>query len=204
MPSFSGRTADWIAEHGLNGFALAAPTPMVKAMATRYHAAAERAGWPDYRDRGAFRFGWDGEKRRGIAPLRWVHVEEGGVGNVKRFLEGLEVAWDYYGAFGFAALMTDDGSDGKISGELLQRRGIAIVGSKQEVIEQIIGLRDEIGSEDLNMLHNFEGIGLRGEEVEEQMQLYAEECMPVLRRELGGAPDLPSVGLDYAPAAARV
>jgi alkanesulfonate monooxygenase SsuD/methylene tetrahydromethanopterin reductase-like flavin-dependent oxidoreductase (luciferase family) len=198
MPVFSGRTADFIARHGLNGYALAAPTPMVKGMATRYLAAAESAGWPDYRDRGAFKFGWDGEKRRGVAPLRWVHVEDGGVGNVRRFLEGLEVAWDYYGAFGFAALLTDDGSDAKITGELLTKRGIAIVGSKQEVIEKIVQLRDELGSEDLNMLHNFEGIGLRGEEVEEQMQLFAEECMPVLRREMGGGPELSAPGIDFS------
>ena len=48
----------------------------------------------------------------------------------------------------------------------------------------------------------FEAGGYRTEEVEDQMQLFAAEVMPVLRRECGGGPDLPESAVQLVPEAA--
>ena len=40
--------------------------------------------------------------------------------------------------------------------------------------------------------------GFAAKEIEEQMQIFAEEVMPVLARECGGKVELPAPGLDLA------
>jgi hypothetical protein len=45
----------------------------------------------------------------------------------------------------------------------------------------------------------FELGGFEGTEIEEQMQLFAEEVMPVLRRECGGSPEKPESTVDFIP-----
>ena len=79
-------------------------------------------------------------------------------------------------------------------------REIAIQGSKQFVIDKIMKMKTECGYEDFSFLAWFELGGFEGREVEDQMQLFAEEVMPVSARECGGKVELPSVGLDYVGA----
>jgi hypothetical protein len=43
----------------------------------------------------------------------------------------------------------------------------------------------------------FELGGFEGREIEDQMQLFAEEVMPVIARECGGKVDLPERGINY-------
>ena len=39
-----------------------------------YYEAAEKAGFPDMRNRGLFKFGWAAERRRGIMTSRYLHI----------------------------------------------------------------------------------------------------------------------------------
>src|SRR5260370_32798661 len=56
--------------------------------------------------RGPVKYGWDSSKRRGILTGRYIHMLLPGQNRereLKRFSDALEVQWDYYGPFGFAA-----------------------------------------------------------------------------------------------------
>ena len=45
----------------------------------------------------------------------------------------------------------------------------------------------------------FEAGGYSTEEIEEQMHVFADEVMPVLRRECGGGPTLPDSTVQFVP-----
>jgi hypothetical protein len=79
---------------------------------------------------------------------------------------------------------------------MLRDREIAIHGSKQYVIDKIMKMRTESGYDDFCFLGWFELGGFHAKEIEEQMQIFAEEVMPVLARECGGKVELPARGLD--------
>ena len=71
---------------------------------------AEKADWPDRLGRGRFKFGWDAEKRRGVVTCRYIHLVPPGASREKelgRFKAALELQWDYYGPFGFAAVLAE-------------------------------------------------------------------------------------------------
>ena len=80
---------------------------------------------------------------------------------------------------------------------MLREREIAIHGSKQYVIDTIMKMKRAIGYDDFCFLGWFELGGFAGREIEDQMQLFAEEVMPVIARECGGKVELPERGLDY-------
>jgi hypothetical protein len=80
---------------------------------------------------------------------------------------------------------------------MLREREIAIHGSKQFVIDRIMKMKNAIGYDDFCFLGWFELGGFEGREIEDQMQLFAEEVMPVIARECGGKVELPERGLDY-------
>ena len=79
---------------------------------------------------------------------------------------------------------------------MLRDREIAIHGSKPYVIDKIMKMRTECGYDDFCFLGWFELGGFAAKETEEQMQIFAEEVMPVIARECGGKVELPARGLD--------
>ena len=85
----------------------------------------------------------------------------------------------------------------RVTAEMLREREIAIQGSKQFVIDKIMKMKKEIGYDDFSFLGWFELGGFEGREIEDQMQLFAEEVMPVIARECGGKVDLPERGINY-------
>jgi hypothetical protein len=117
----------------------------------------------------------------------------------------LELQWDYYGPFGFAAVLAEADEpfydlNMKVTAELLRDKKVAIHGSKQYVIDSIMEVKEQCGYDDF-MFHTwFESAGFQGEEIEAQMQYFAEEIMPVLHRECGRIEREPSsVDLDVQP-----
>ena len=84
----------------------------------------------------------------------------------------------------------------KVTAQMLRDREIAIHGSKQYVIDTIMKMRNECGYDDFCFLGWFELGGFHAKEIEEQMQIFAEEVMPVLARECGGKVELPARGLN--------
>jgi hypothetical protein len=113
--------------------------------------------------------------------------------------------WDYYGAFGFTAGLTRPGEqpmslDTKVTQDLLIERNMALHGSKEFIIQELLRCKEEAGyGDDFAVMVWFELAGFSGSEIEEQMICFAEEIMPVLERECGGRAPIPQCGLSVEP-----
>lgn len=204
-PLTSPRSIRWAAEKGINGYFIVEPNSRLKQNIELYYSSAEQAGWPDRQGRGRFKYGWDAEKRRGVVTCRYIHVVEKGLGDMDRAARGMELQWHYYGPFGFAAVLAEADEpfydlNMKVTADLLREKKVAIHGSKQYVIDTIMETKEVCGYEDFMFNAWFELGGFAGDEVEAQMQFFAEEIMPVLRRECGGSPEKPDVAPDLDPA----
>jgi alkanesulfonate monooxygenase SsuD/methylene tetrahydromethanopterin reductase-like flavin-dependent oxidoreductase (luciferase family) len=203
-PITSPRSVRFAAERGVNGYFIVEPNARLRENIALYYEEAAKAGWPDRLDRGEFKFGWDCERRRGIITGRYIHIVDKGIGDMDRAGRALEVQWDYYGPFGFAAVLADPGEEvdmgRKVTAEELRRRGTAIHGSVDQVISRIMEIKEVCGYDDFMFNAWFEMAGFEGSEVEDQMRCFAEEVLPVLRRECGGSPEREALGLDLVPA----
>ena len=204
-PLTSPRSVQWAAERGVNGYFIVEPNSRLKKNIELYYDAAEKAGWPDRLDRGQFKYGWDAEKRRGVVTCRYIHVVDKGIGDMDRAARAMELQWDYYGPFGFAAVLAEADEpfydlNMKVTADLLRQKEVAIHGSKQYVIDTIMKVKQDCGYDDFMFHAWFELGGFASQEIEDQMCYFAEEIMPVLHRECGRLPRTESsVDLDVAP-----
>ena len=206
QPVTSSRSIDWAAQRGINCFTVPEPTSRLKGNVERYYEACENAGWPDRLDRGAFKFGWDAEKRRGYGTCRYVHILPPGkeADHMERLRLGLELQWDYYGPFGFAAVLAEAHEDPypmdmRVTADLLLEKEVAIVGTADEVAKKILRLKQEVGYDDFLFAAWFEQGGFSGEEIEEQMHMFAADVIPQLAAECGGLVENPEIGLELNP-----
>ena len=203
-PLTSPRSIQFCAQHGVNGYFIVEPNARLKANIDLYYEEAETRDWPDRLNRGAFKYGWDSDKRRGIVTCRYIHLRLPGAERteeLQRFKLGLEVQWDYYGPFGFAAFVAEAGDEfgdlsGRVDGDMLLAKEIAIFGSPEEVVQKIMRIKEQVGYEDFMFQAWFELAGFNAEEIETQMTFFAESCLPELRRLCGGRPPLPD---DFRP-----
>jgi alkanesulfonate monooxygenase SsuD/methylene tetrahydromethanopterin reductase-like flavin-dependent oxidoreductase (luciferase family) len=202
-PLTSARSLKFAAEHGINGVMIAEPNDRLRRNIEIYYEAAEKSGFPDMHNRGRFKFGWDAEKRRGIMTSRYLHITRPGKEKeaLERAARAIELQFDYYGPFGFGAVVArlDEPMfdlNKKVTAQMLREREIAIHGSKQYVIDTIMKMRAECGYDDFCFLGWFELGGFAAKEIEDQMQIFAEEVMPVIARECGGKVELPARGLN--------
>jgi hypothetical protein len=193
-PLTTERSIKWAAERGLNGYFIVEPNSRLKKNLDIYYCESEKAGWPDRLGRGRLKYGWDTEKRRGVLTGRYIHMLLPGQNRereLKRYKEALEVQWDYYGPFGFASVLVDADEEKldpakKVDPELLLKKEIALFGSASEVVAQIMRIKESCGYEDFAFNTWFEKGGFSGKEVEDQMQYFAEDAMPLLARACGG------------------
>jgi hypothetical protein len=58
-------------------------------------------------------------------------------------------------------------------------------------------LKERGGFEDFLFSASFGPLGTSWEEEQDQLHIFAEEVMPVLKRECGGSPEMPALGLDW-------
>lgn len=206
-PLTSPRSIEFCAEKGVNGYFIVEPTSRLKQNVELYYEHAEKSGWPDRLNRGKFKYGWDAEKRRGIVTCRYIHLLLPGsdrAQELERFKRALAVQWDYYGPFGFAAVVAEAGEgfadmSANVEPETLIRKEIAIFGTPEEVIAKIMRIKEAVGYEDFMFHAWFELAGFQGEEIEAQMQYFAEQCMPELVRLCGGKPKPAERGVDQVP-----
>ncbi len=205
-PVTSERSIRWAARNAVNAFTVPEPTSRLKRNIEIYYEEAEKNGWPDRLNRGRFKFGWDSQKKRGFGCCRYVHILQRGKEqeDLARYRNALELQWDYYGPFGFAAVLSDLGEpmydlNMKVTADLLMQKEIAIVGTAEEVTRKILRIKETCGYEDFFFTAWFEAGGYRTEEIEEQMAIFASEVMPVLRRECGGGPTLPESTVQLVP-----
>jgi alkanesulfonate monooxygenase SsuD/methylene tetrahydromethanopterin reductase-like flavin-dependent oxidoreductase (luciferase family) len=186
--------------------ALEVPNLASKRDVATYYDECEKAGWPDRLQPGKpFKYGWDSQRRRGVLCNRFVHIADKGIGDLKRAARALELQWDYFGPFGFTAALANPGekidNDFKATAEWLRNdRKMALHGSVQQVIDGLMAVKEAVGyKDDFAVMNWFELGGFSGTEIEEQMQLYAEEVMPVLERECGGRAELPVTNVSFEP-----
>jgi alkanesulfonate monooxygenase SsuD/methylene tetrahydromethanopterin reductase-like flavin-dependent oxidoreductase (luciferase family) len=202
-PTSSERSIRWAARNGVNPIFIAEPNGRLETVLGRYIDEASKNDWPDRLDRGEFKLPYDSEKRRGCAVGRWIHIVDKGIGDREKFMKGLQMQWDWYGSFGFAFALVESGDalpdlDARVDPEWIVEKKVALVGTVDYVIEEIMRTREICGGEDFNFTAYFETNGMSEEEVEAQMRAFAEEVMPVLRRECGGAPELPASSLEWS------
>ncbi len=200
-PITSERSTRWAAGKGVNAYFIVEPSSRIRMMIEMYYDEAAKNGWPDRLNRGQFKFGWDAQKHRGVVTCRYIHVVEKGLGDLDRAARAMELQWDYYGPFGFAAVLAEADEpyydlSMKVTADLLRKKEVAIHGSKQEVIDKIMKIKQVCGYDDFMFNAWFELGGFEGAEIEAQMQFFAEEIAPVLRRECGGSPEYPASSVD--------
>lgn len=194
MPLTSERSMRWAAANGVNGTCLADPTWRLKHNCQQYFDECEKRNWPDRLGRGKFKFGWDSERKRGMAVARQVHIlkDPKDAKELERVALGIELMWCFYGPFGFAPLLSRPGEmlgyDTKITFDMVNERGVVLVGTAEQVAEKIIQLKKELGFDDFLFIAYFDKGGFSGAEIEEQMQLFSDHVAPILRSELGGSP----------------
>jgi alkanesulfonate monooxygenase SsuD/methylene tetrahydromethanopterin reductase-like flavin-dependent oxidoreductase (luciferase family) len=205
-PVTSERSIRWAARHKVNAFTVPEPTSRLKRNIEIYYEEAEKQGWPDRLNRGRWKHGWDAQKHRGFACCRYVHILRPGHEreDLQRYKEPIELQWDYYGPFGFAAVLSDLGEpmydlNMKVTADLIMQKEIAIVGTAEEVVHKIMRIKEGCGYDDFMFTAWFEAGGYSTEEIEEQMRVFAAEVMPVLRRECGGGPTLPESTVRLEP-----
>jgi len=121
---------------------------------------------------------------------------------LNRFRAGLELQWDYYGPFGFAAVLADADEDKlaldkKVDANTLLKKEIAIFGTASEVTAAIMRIKESCGYQDFAFNTWFETGGFSTTEVEDQMQYFAEEVKPQLARACGGQLQNPQLGLNF-------
>src|ERR1051325_5985018 len=206
-PLTTGRSIQWAAERGVNGYFIVEPNSRLRKNIETYYEIAEKADWPDRLGRGRFKFGWDAEKRRGVVTCRYIHLVPPGASREKeleRFKAALELQWAYYRPFGFAAVLPEahepmDAIDKKVDAAMLIRKGVALFGTSAEVGESILKVKEQCGYEDFMFHAWFETGGFQGDEIETQMQYFAEAVMPGLGRAGGGQIKNPEIGIDFVP-----
>ncbi len=206
-PLTTERSIKWAAQRGINGYFIAEVTSRLRKNVELYFEESEKHGWPDRLNRGRPKYGWDAEKRRGIATARYIHLLLPGRNperELKRFRAGLELQWDYYGPFGFAAVLAEEGEppvdlNKKVSADSLLQKKIALFGTPADVCAEIMKIKEHCGYDDF-MFHTwFEAGGFEGPEVEDQMQCFAEEVKPLLARACGGQVQNPDVAPNLDP-----
>jgi hypothetical protein len=105
----------------------------------------------------------------GLLVARMIHImkDANDPRERERVALGAELGWCYYGGFGFAPLLANPDEkfapDMRVPFELLQDRGVCLVGSAEQVAEKIINIRDEVGFEDFSFTAWLEMGGFSGE-----------------------------------------
>ena len=188
-PVTSERSIGFAAAHGINAYFASEGTEKLRDRIRLYYQLAEESGWADRLDRGQFKYGWDAERRRGVAAGRVIYVTENGLGSEVRFRDSVNTHKAFFDAFGFYdATTTGDPYD------QAKELGLTIIGSNQEVIDKIMQQKEYCGyDEDYFLGCWFEHPSLSESEIEGQMQNFAENIMPVIAAECGGRQEKPAV-----------
>ncbi len=202
-PLNSERTIRWAASQGLNGNFIFESDRALKPKIDIYMEQTAASGWPNG---GEFKSGWDSNKHRGVSSGRVIHIVDPSLSHCNADLarESQLFQWDFYKPFGFTAILAEPGEtprmDVDVTAEILEEQGMLIVGSKEHVIEKLMGLK-ETAYPDGDFMVNmwFESGGTSPESVEEQIQFFGEEILPELRNNCGGSMERPDSTVQLVP-----
>ncbi|MFB6170489.1 MAG: LLM class flavin-dependent oxidoreductase [Haloarculaceae archaeon] len=190
-PVTSRRSVKFAAENGINGYMTTGTADVVTSIVDMYYDFLERADWPDRRpeyDGEPFAYGWDEERQRGVSLRRFAfNTDIVDKETFEQWKLGVEHRWDFYGPFGFAGAITigdEHPSEVDLTAETLIERDVALVGSSEEIAEQIVQTKADLGFEGFSIDVSFEVPGLTGEEADAQLETFGEEVMPLVREQL--------------------
>ena len=100
-------------------------------------------------------------------------------------------------------MLPEEGEEADMSRQVtareLRQKRVALHGSVDFVIEEIMKIKEVCGDDDLMFNAWFEHGGFSSSEIEDQMMCFAENVMPVLPRECGGSPEQPVSSVELVP-----
>ncbi|HTU29578.1 MAG TPA: LLM class flavin-dependent oxidoreductase [Solirubrobacteraceae bacterium] len=199
MPMTTKRSAEWAASNGVNGIYAATPNNLLEKELDIYHHAARNAGWPDRLERGEFKRGWDAERKRGVVAVRMVHVVEGELGDAKLYDKGLNLNIEYMKVFGALGVQLAHAGFDEASTKSMSSSGLNLIGSPGLVLDAVADMKTAGKFDDMMILLVFDMHSLPEQMVNDQMQYFSEEIMPVLHKEYGRKADEPALYPAPAP-----
>lgn len=171
-PAPSPGAMKWAARQGINACVHYSDGPVIKDLIDAYYDNAEAADWPDHRpeyDGEPFRHGWDADRCRGVVPI--VRVLNTDVAD-EETLESFEL--------GLERELKDDSEDMDVK-EKIAGIDKFMVGSSDEIIDDIVDLRETCGYEDLAFFIQIDFTGMSQEAYLEQLRVFAEEVSPYFK-----------------------
>ncbi|PSP79847.1 hypothetical protein BRC81_03725 [Halobacteriales archaeon QS_1_68_20] len=188
-PISSVEAAEWAAEHGVNGCARCMDFEATSTLIDAYYAAAEDAGWPDHRetdDGEPFRFGWDADRRRGMAvQVPIFNTDVASEAAFERWKLGRECAQSFYRG----RLPDDQAADFTVDAQAeIEDNDAPIVGDAAHVAAELETLIEVCGCRDIALVPIVDVIGLRYEDKLEQLAAFVDEVVPRLGTEPAGSP----------------
>jgi alkanesulfonate monooxygenase SsuD/methylene tetrahydromethanopterin reductase-like flavin-dependent oxidoreductase (luciferase family) len=191
MPVTSPRSIEFAAQQGYNPYFVLEPIQNLAGAIDLFYQAVEEAGWPDHRDEydgEPFARGWDSERQRGVATGRLIfNTEVHGDDVLERISDGIEAGWNWYGPFGFTAVLATGDEEppapSDVSIEMLEEKGIAYFGDTDHIIDKCAELVEVADLEDMNFQCWFNHYGMKGEQAIEQVEHFGENVMPYLQEE---------------------
>jgi len=199
----SARSIKLAARHGFNGQFIFVNPEKLRLARDMFYEEARKAGFPDRLNRGEFKRGWDGARRRGILSTYPIHVQEKGIGNLNKAWERERAAWDHFAVFGFTGLFgkgTTFDPTIKPSIEVFKESGVFLFGSGQEIVDKLMQLhKDVFDGQDMAVCLKMEQFGASHTETEEQIQYIGEEIIPVVARACGGLAPREDSKVDFRP-----
>lgn len=194
QPVFSPRSIKYAARNGINPYLPGTRDPsLVADIVEAYYDAVEAAGWPDRRaefDGEPFTRPWDEDRQRGFTI--YVPVFNTSVGSadaLKRWKEGIKAYWQFIGWFGAAGGLPRDEDEHPLevlramTPELLVDEDLYVAGDADYITDRLAHISEHLDATDIAFDIAFEGIGLSGDETDEQLEAFADQVMPYMTEE---------------------
>lgn len=181
-PVMSPESVKWVARQGINGCTHCTDFSELKDRIDLYHETAKEADWPDHRskyDGEPFDRGWDERRSRGIvAILQVFNTEIADTETIDRWKLSLEFRQSSKKAMLPPEKAKKIAIDSEEALATLEKEQNPIVGTTEEIIDQIAAFKKICGYEDLILFINPKVVGISHDETIEQMRAFAEDVVP--------------------------
>ena len=206
QPVTSPRSIQWAAENAINCYTIPEPNSRLKANVALYYEHLEKNDWPDRLNRpGPFKFGYDADVKRGFTPLATYTSCPPARG--RKISSATRKGWRPPGPTWAHSGSPPSSPTSMIRPCRPTSRSPRTTPSRRvwpssappiRSLSRSWEIKESVGYEDFLFTAWFEQAGYRGEEVEEQMHMFAEQCIPQLADACGGLLENPDVAPAFA------
>lgn len=183
-PGVSPQSLEWAARRGINVCTFCTMFDNVAERIETYYEAAEDAGWPDHRpdyDGTPFRYGWDADRRRGVAAILEVFNTEVATDEA---IEHWKLGQEFQQSLSKATSPPEQAKRIDIDADsLIEQYDAPVVGDTDEILDAMAQFTETCDYEDLVIIPAFNLAGMTREEHEVQLQSFAEDVVPYLEDE---------------------